>query len=48
MLIEQIATRIQAWFQTRREIDRVHRLDDHLLADMGIKRYEIERRVKGR
>ena len=48
MLIQQIANRIQAWFTTRREIDRVHHLDDHLLADMGIKRFEIERRVKGR
>ena len=48
MLIQQIANRIHEWFQTKREIDRVHHLDDHLLADMGIKRHEIERRVKGR
>jgi uncharacterized protein YjiS (DUF1127 family) len=48
MLIKQIANRIHEWLQTRREIDRVHLLDDHLLADMGIKRHEIERRVKGR
>jgi|EndMetStandDraft_5_1072996.scaffolds.fasta_scaffold256487_2 uncharacterized protein YjiS (DUF1127 family) len=48
MLIQQIANRIHEWFQTKREIDRVHHLDDHLLADMGLKRHEIDRRVKGR
>jgi uncharacterized protein YjiS (DUF1127 family) len=48
MLIQQIASRIHEWFLTKREIDRVHQLDDHLLADMGLKRHEIGRRVKGR
>ena len=48
MLIQQIASRITEWFLTKRDIDRVRFLDDHLLKDMGINRYEIERRVKGR
>ena len=48
MVFQQIANRITAWFKTKREIDRVHFLDDHLLADMGITRKEIDRRVKGR
>jgi len=48
MLLQQITNRITEWLMTRRQIDRVHHLDDRLLADMGINRHEIERRVKGR
>ena len=48
MLVQQIVKRIQVWFEAARDVERVRFLDDHLLKDMGIKRFEIERRIKGR
>jgi uncharacterized protein YjiS (DUF1127 family) len=48
MLLQQITSRIAAWITQRREIDKVRFLDDRLLADMGVERREIIRRVKGR
>lgn len=47
MLLQQIASRIAQWIATTHEIDKVQFLDDRLLADMGIKRRDIERRVRG-
>lgn len=40
--------RVHDWLALRGDIYRLQGLDDHLLADMGIQRDEIEQRVKGR
>lgn len=48
MLLQQIASRITAWLSTGYEIEKLRSIEDRLLTDMGIKRDDIVRRVKGR
>lgn len=48
MTLRQIVTQFTEWFQTVREIERLRSVDDRTLDDMGIKRSEIARLVKGR
>jgi len=48
MLLQQIASRITAWLSTGYQIEQLRNIEDRLLTDMGIKREDINRRVKGR
>jgi uncharacterized protein YjiS (DUF1127 family) len=48
MLLQQIASRIAAWLNTGREIENLRHIEERLLTDMGIKRDDISRRVRGR
>lgn len=43
-----LAVRVGRWYALNQEVRRLARLDDHLLADMGIERDEIPARVRGR
>lgn len=43
-----LAVRLDRWYALNQEVRRLARLDDHLLADMGIERDEIAARVRGR
>lgn len=44
----RVTHRLRAWLQTDDAIRSLQRLDDHLLADLGLERSEIAARVKGR
>ena len=47
-LLHQLIAGFRQWLQFKEEILRLRRLDDHLLADLGIPRDQIAARVKGR
>lgn len=46
-MLHEIARRIAERLRVYHEINRLRRLDDGLLADMGIERREIAARVRG-
>jgi uncharacterized protein YjiS (DUF1127 family) len=48
MMIRQVVSRLTAWLSTGYAIERLRNVEDRLLTDMGIRREDIERRVKGR
>lgn len=45
-MFDYFKQRFRAWRRDRRAIIQLHALDDHLLADMGIERRDIRRRVR--
>jgi uncharacterized protein YjiS (DUF1127 family) len=48
MTVQQVLNKITQWLVSGSEIERLEGLDDRLLRDMGIRRKDIARRVKGR
>lgn len=44
----RLGARLRSWKEGRDAIWHLRRLDDHLLADLGLEREDIARRVKGR
>lgn len=44
----RLGARLQSWRKDHDAIWHLRRLDDHLLADLGLEREDIARRVKGR
>lgn len=44
----RLGGRFRDWRQSRQSVWHLRRLDDHLLADLGVKREQIAARVKGR
>lgn len=48
MLLQQIVSRVSAWLSTGRDIENLRHTEERLLTDMGIRRKDIVRRVKGR
>ena len=48
MLLQDLTTVLVDWFKTNRAIKHLRDVDSRLLADMGIDRKEISRRVRGR
>ena len=47
-MLRTLVRRIIEWVNIRHDITRLDRLDDHLLADIGIERNQIEAFVHGR
>lgn len=47
-MLHDIKNHVVRWLQAEREIRRLRRLDDHLLADLGIERDHISSLVRGR
>ena len=47
-VFDAVSTRVHNWQATREAIRELHRLNDHLLRDIGIERHEIESVVRRR
>lgn len=47
-MLNTLIERIRRWANLRYEIERLDQLDEHLLADIGIERDQIEAFVLGR
>lgn len=45
-MFDDFRQRFRTWRRYRRAIIQLHALDDHLLADMGVERRDIRRRVR--
>jgi uncharacterized protein YjiS (DUF1127 family) len=45
-LIKSKLAAIETWQRQKEMIDLLHQLDDHVLADIGIRRHEIETAVR--
>jgi uncharacterized protein YjiS (DUF1127 family) len=47
-MLHDLKQQLQKWLRRQRDVARLHRLDDRLLADIGVKREAIAARVYGR